>query len=194
MEENSIGQLRRKQLLFINLALGIIFFIIPVFAVFEIKLFYLTLFSLVVLLVTFVEQITKVSFLDKFFPFMKAIEEHEKEKLGIAEHKKQKRVVIISEVVVIFVLMLQVESMYHQAVVMDFPMAVFILITLLVLGLVINIAHFLRVRKIDRAPSPENLKGYTMKSLAVQISVGVIIGFLLTVGIITWAIHSSAQW
>ena len=169
--------MRKKQLYATNIILLtviIIWFIILYFQFISFSIFYLILG--VIMLIQATVSLRKGYSTKSFIPIFEKVAVYEKEKMGKEWQKQRKGTWIISYFISgLFFLQCYINQNASK-IELDLPFMVIVL--LLLLGLM-NVTMYIHFRKVDKATSASDLKGYTWKSYGIGIILGIFFTFLI---------------
>ena len=186
MEINSIEikKMRKKQLYVTNailLTVLIINFIIIYFNIISFSIFYLILGF--ILLIQATVSLRKGYSTKSFIPIIERVAIYEKEKMG-KEWQKQRKGIWILNYFLSGLFFLQFYLNRNSSLSeFEFDLPLMVSILLLLLGLV-NGSMYIHFRKVDKATSELDLKGYTWKSYGISVILGILFTFLIIMFII----------
>jgi len=181
MKPNEIRNMRWKQVAVLNgmfLSVMILYFVIT--KLFVVKLAHFFLVLSVVILIQGIFGLIKGDSTKSIIPIFEKVAIYEKQHMG-SEWDKQRKVSYIWNLVLSVILFLQ--SLSHWG----YPERVFqievkfMMMLTIVLLILINISLFIHIKKVDRATSVQDLKGYTWKSNVISIVIGVVFAFVLII-------------
>ena len=185
-----IKKMRKKQLYVTNailLTVLIIYGIIIYFNFISFSIFYLIFGFIMVIQATFI--LRKGYSTNSFIPIFEKVAIYEKEKMG-KEWKKQRKSMWILNFFLcglfFFQFYLNLNSSSSE-ILFDLPFMV--ILTLLLLGLM-NVSMYIHFRKVDKATTELDLKGYTWKSFGISIILGILSGFVIVTVTIFYVLNS----
>ncbi|MEI5909360.1 hypothetical protein WAK64_20180 [Bacillus spongiae] len=178
MDRHELRELRKYQYFMLNssylIGLGILFGTVYLGSSLKV-LFIIALFFSLFQLVFFLYKKEPFTFFSKK---QKRILEYEKEKLGAEEWKKQQRVQFISIIVLILVLAYNANTLteFDWIWLQETDFFVFITVTSLLLGILLNLTTMIRNRKLDRMDQ-YSLKGFTVNQLVIAVAIAMMFSF-----------------
>ncbi|WP_078380647.1 hypothetical protein [Sutcliffiella halmapala] len=184
MNVAEIKQMRKNQYIFLNtLLIAALILFYCLIRTFEITYSHFFLFLGVLLIVQAIIGFLKRDSTKSIFPIIEKVAKYEKEKMG-SEWKKQRIIGYVWNVLLGGFMLFRVywdPYLGEDVMKADFQ---FWFILLFIFTLLLNVSMLLHIRKVDRSTSVADLKGYTWKSNALAVCVGVILAFLFMVIII----------
>ena len=185
-----IKKMRRKQLYVTNailLTVLIIYGIIIYFNFISFSIFYLILGF--IMLIQAIVSFRKGYSTKSFIPIIEKVAIYEKEKMG-KEWKKQRKSMWITGYFLcglfFFQFYLNLNSSSSE-ILFDLPFMVILI--LLLLGLM-NVSMYIHFRKVDKATTELDLKGYTWKSFGISIILGLLSAFVIVTVTIFYVLNS----
>jgi len=124
-----------------------------------------------------------------FIPIFEKIAIYEKEKMG-KEWKKQRKSMWITTYFLSGLFLFQSYlNRNYSASEIEFDLPFMVILILLLLGLM-NVSMYIHFRKVDKATSELDLKGYTWKSYGISIILGILSAFLIITVTIFYLLNS----
>ena len=185
-----IKKMRRKQLYVTNailLTVLIIYGIIIYFNFISFSIFYLILGF--IMLIQAIVSLRKGYSTKSFIPIIEKVAIYEKEKMG-KEWKKQRKSMWILNYFLSGLFFFQ--SYLHQnysTSEIEFDLPFMVSLILLIFGL-INVSMYIHFRKVDKATTELDLKGYTWKSFGISIILGLLSAFVIVTVTIFYVLNS----
>ncbi|WP_430788070.1 hypothetical protein VBD025_18125 [Virgibacillus flavescens] len=190
MDTSDILKMRKKQLIFFNIAflalMTILFFLLDII---EISIYDINLILGITMLTFSITRLTKKDHTKSWFPILEKVAKYEKKKMG-KEWEKQYKTGNYSNLIVGGLFVLQaltlpdIKGSHH----IDF--AGFWAVFVLPIILLINILMYFHFRKIDRANTVEDFKGFTLKSVILGLLGGIILVVTMIVFILFYVINN----
>ena len=185
-----IKKMRKKQLYVTNailLTVLIIYCIIIYFNFISFSMFYLILGFIMLIQATV--SLRKGYSTKSFIPIFEKIAIYEKEKMG-KEWKKQRKSMWITTYFLSGLFLFQSYlNRNYSASEIEFDLPFMVILILLLLGLM-NVSMYIHFRKVDKATSELDLKGYTWKSYGISIILGILSAFLIITVTIFYLLNS----
>ena len=185
-----IKKMRRKQLYVTNailLTVLIIYGIIIYFNFISFSIFYLILGF--IMLIQAIVSFRKGYSTKSFIPIIEKVAIYEKEKMGKEWKKQRKSMWIINYFLSgLFFFQSYLNQKYGTSVI-EFDLPLMASVILLLLGLM-NISMYIHFRKVDKATSESDLKGYTWKSYGISIILGLLSAFVIVTVTIFYVLNS----
>ncbi|MBP1970166.1 fatty acid desaturase [Virgibacillus natechei] len=179
MEPIALKRMRTNQIVITNglvlLFLILFFFIILIF---DVSLSVLFLFLGVFLLLQAVIGLLKGESTKRFISIFEQVAIYEKQKMG-KEWRKQRKTGYIWNFILSAFMFLQYYLHWNSEDVVFQLDYIFMFTVAITAIIVVNISLLLHFRKVDKATSESDLKGYTWKTYFLSIVIGVVLGFLL---------------
>jgi hypothetical protein len=192
MEINSfeIKKMRKKQLYVTNailLTVLIIYFIIIYFNIISFSTFYLILG--IIMLIQATVSLRKGYSTKSFIPIIERVAIYEREKMGKEWQKQRKGIWILNYFLSgLFFLQFYLNRNLSLSE-YEFDLPFMFIVLLLLLGLM-NVSMYIHFRKVDKATSELDLKGYTWKSYGIRIVLVIFFTFLILMVIIFSLLNS----
>lgn len=185
-----IKKMRKKQLYVTNtilLTVLIIYCIIIYFNFISFSMFYLILGFIMLIQATV--SLRKGYSTKSFIPIIEKVAVYEKEKMG-KEWKKQRKSMWITTYFLSGLFLFQSYlNRNYSASEIEFDLPFMVILILLLLGLM-NVSMYIHFRKVDKATSELDLKGYTWKSYGISIILGILSAFLIITVTIFYLLNS----
>lgn len=179
MERKELRHMRLKQVAILNglyLTVMILYFIITKLFVITFAHFFLVLG--VVVLMQGVFGFIKGDSTKSIIPIIEQVAIYEKQKMG-SEWYKQRKVSYVWTLILSCILFLQSYMNWsYTDKVFQIDMMFMIIVTVLFL-VMLNITLIIHNRKVDRATSELDMKGYTWKSNLIAVAVGIVFAFVM---------------
>ena len=185
-----IKKMRRKQLYVTNailLTVLIIYGIIIYFNFISFSIFYLILGF--IMLIQAIVSLRKGYSTKSFIPIFEKVAIYEKEKMG-KEWKKQRKSMWILNFFLcgLFFFQSYLNQNYSTSEI-EFDLPFMVSLILLIFGL-INVSMYIHFRKVDKATTELDLKGYTWKSFGISIILGLLSAFVIVTVTIFYVLNS----
>ena len=185
-----IKKMRRKQLYVTNailLTVLIIYCIIIYFNFISFSIFYLILGF--IMLIQAIVSFRKGYSTKSFIPIIEKVAIYEKEKMG-KEWKKQRKSMWILNFFLcgLFFFQSYLNQNYSTSEI-EFDLPFMVSLILLIFGL-INVSMYIHFRKVDKATTELDLKGYTWKSFGISIILGLLSAFVIVTVTIFYVLNS----
>lgn len=181
MNDKEISNMRLKQLLVTNILIFlsvILFFTVIKVASISSSRFFLVLS--IILALQGIVGLVRGDTTKSVIPIFEKVAVYEKGKMGSEWYKERKTSFIWN--IILSGLMFMQSYLNRRTTEQPFEWEIsFLVIFLLVILLFINIASIIRFRKIDSSISSTELKGYTRKSNAIGVGIGIIFAIILVV-------------
>ena len=174
-----IKKMRKKQLYVINailLAVLIIYSIIIYFNFISFSIFYLILGFIMLIQATV--SLRKGYSTKSVIPIVEKVAIYEKEKMGKEWEKQRKSMWITTYFLSGLFFFQSYLNRNYSASKIEFDLPFMVILILLILGLM-NVSMYIQFRKVDKATSELELKGYTWKSYGISIILGILFAFLI---------------